>query len=117
MTDWLSRLQEVFGARTKGPWERYENEPQYLIRETNHPNSDVLAGHIIAECSPKVHWSYGMTSCCKNAAFIALCGTIGDEMLAVVREVAEVEHWPGNPKTDKIKAAVAALKAKVEVMR
>lgn len=77
MTDWLSRLQEVFGARTPGPW-----------RPHKHDSASIMCAHnddiAVAEAGGN-----------ENRDFIALAGTIADDLLAVVR-TADILVGPVN---------------------
>ncbi len=90
MTD-LELARRLSAGRTKGPWHTHPEE-SWKVYEDNHPNSDVLGGHLISVSSPKDHWSYGMTSCLANARFIAWCGSNFDSLLdelEALRKVAE----------------------------
>lgn len=102
MTDWLSKLQSVFGARTKGDWS---------LKKQDLSLADAIQGYV----------SYGKMFLApqNNAEFISLVGTIGDEMLEVIREAQTMRIYCLGSDTStenmlrRFDAALAALKAKV----
>lgn len=77
-TEKLARIklkcQEIIALgekRTPGMW-RCDAEETWEIWD--------MTGHILANISPNQHYSYGMTSSCHNAAFIAACAGPAEAM-------------------------------------
>lgn len=122
MTDWLSRLQEVFGARSKGRWHADRDCDVHNLDVFEwEPDLDIDMPKFVA----RTHFQkYG-----RDSQFIAMAGTIADELLAVIvaadRICLEKTIDALDETTvldcrilgiDKVEIALAALKAKVEGM-
>lgn len=98
--NWLSRIQKVFEDRTKGEWRAvpsadYYSKPNCIFDE----EARTLAGYVENNDAP----------------FIALCGTIGTELLEVVKAAEDI--YKEGDEEDSLRDALAALKAKVEGMK
>lgn len=78
----LDELEALEREATPGPWEtpRVEN---WRVQEKRELGSKDF--HSICECSGKAPYSYGMTSNCRNAAFIAAFRNAAPALIAVVR--------------------------------
>lgn len=87
--------------RTQEKWYNDVEEPWKIWDKT---------GHMVANLSPKQNYSYGMTSSCENAAFIAACAgpaeagwrstiaaiddLVGDKGTSYKLEDAILAAWP-----------------------
>lgn len=118
---WLERLEKVFRQRTEGPWvfsDCGDCEPDFYGAELASPTKGVIQS-----------WDYegyssGINIREVDARFIALVGTIGGELLEVVRAAEGVHTWEDSPNPKaavlyddalfELGRAIAALKAKVE---
>ncbi len=109
---WLTKLRETFEARTKGDWSLGVNG---AVRSSLPPDFGIKK--LNAEFADHKPWCCYVGERENNGNFIALCGTIGDELLNVVEAAEAVRTY--NAKEDKfgiekLDEALAVLKAKVE---
>ncbi len=73
ITNWLSRLRATFEARTKGDWRVHE------------PGlSSIFGSHVLDKNGATLLETTSYGNMRADGRFVALCGTICDELLAVV---------------------------------
>lgn len=105
--NYLDRLAEIFAGRTKAPWAPFNKEDCWRVYGARYPIAKItLSYETPATDEP-------------DAIFIALSGSIADEILAVVRAAEnytqhKVDKTGGFVKYDEIIDTLAALKAAVE---
>ncbi len=118
MTDWLSRLQEVFGERTPGPYEDHVSDSFGMFWEVTAPPHEDLKSTTAGEYHP-----VAMRMRSGDAEFLATCDSIGDELLAVIVAAMGIPEQPSaahrlrTPGYKELSEAFAALKAKVEASK
>lgn len=124
---WLERLESVVRARTKGPWRKdtrfcnvIEQHPDHVQHAVTCDEFDVgFTGwrNLVEEKS--------LFKCCipslkqveSNVQFIALMGTVADELLEVVKAAANLRDKPvtsTNRDFEILDEAVDALRKKLE---